>query len=51
MCQVAETFPNGAAFCNGLRLEVGDKSDRAGRDKACLDLPDSIFMADKWCDM
>ena len=49
MCQVAETFPNGAAFCSGLRLEVGDKSDRAGR--GCLDLPASIFMADKWCDM
>jgi hypothetical protein len=49
MCQVAETFLNGAAFCSGLRLEVGDKSDRAGRGGH--DLPDTIFIADKWCDM
>ena len=41
--KVGETFANGITFCTGLRFEV--------RDSSCLDLPETVFIADKWCDI
>jgi hypothetical protein len=51
---VQQAFSDSAAFCRGLKLDIGQCEANSSSPRAlkgCLDLTDNFFMADKWCEL